>query len=246
MRCLSKPRMNTVTTICGACATPSGPGTHPGLMVEKRKRPASSVRQRPKPRNPASIGLSCASSGCAYLPWALACQISTTASLTGLPSPATMRPARLMRSPPTPAAARSTTTDGAKPMLTYGPTVCDEVVSWLMTASAAGRFHRRRVATAQHDVVAKRKSGVGQRRLPIEAGDHAPTCPVVGHAVVHRIVFEKRIAGKVHLGHQALHQAHAKQREVQMRRPPRVVVVTPRIGTRTDGHEAVAALAIGQ
>ena len=51
-------------------------------MVVKRKPPLASVGMRPKPRQPFSSGFFCGSSGCAYLPAALACQISIRPSFT--------------------------------------------------------------------------------------------------------------------------------------------------------------------
>src|SRR5580765_5832688 len=51
-RCLSRPRMKTETTRCGACSLPPGPGTRPGLMVLKRNAPRASVGMRPKPLKP--------------------------------------------------------------------------------------------------------------------------------------------------------------------------------------------------
>src|SRR5436190_8408496 len=216
-------------------------------MVRKRYAPCASVRQRPKPRKRGSIGLSCASSGCAYLPCALACQISTTASLTGLPSPSTTRPESVIRSPATPAGASSTTVKGSKPILTYGATVWEEVVSRLIVSSLAARgFHRCRVTAAQHDIVAVGKRNVGNRRFPVEGGDHALPRFLVGYAVVHRIVFEQRVAGKIHLRHQPLHQPDSEQRKMHMRRPPRVVVIAPGIRAGLDRYEPVAAFAVGQ
>src|SRR5207302_1795617 len=35
--------MKTATTRCGACSTPPGPGTRPGLMVVKRNAPRPTV-----------------------------------------------------------------------------------------------------------------------------------------------------------------------------------------------------------
>ena len=47
--------MKTVTTRCGACIAPFGPGTDPGLTVVKRNAPLGSVMMRPKPRNGAAV-----------------------------------------------------------------------------------------------------------------------------------------------------------------------------------------------
>ena len=47
-KCFNSPRMNTATSRCGACGTPRGPATQPGLMVVKRNTPFSSVAHAPE------------------------------------------------------------------------------------------------------------------------------------------------------------------------------------------------------
>ena len=64
----------------------------------------------------------------------------------------------------------------------------------------------------------------------------------VRYAVVDRVIFQQRVAGEIHLRDQSRQHAGAKQREVDMRRAPRVVVVAPRVGAGLDGLELVPAV----
>ena len=61
----------------------------------------------------------------------------------------------------------------------------------------------------------------------------------------HRVVRQQRIAREVHLRHHAREERLAEEREMDVRRPPGVVVVAPGILARADGDEAVAALGVG-
>ena len=90
------------------------------------------------------------------------------------------------------------------------------------------------------------KRNVGDRALPVEVGDQAAPREIIGNAVVHRIIWQQRVARKIHLRHQPLHQPQAEQREVKMRRPPRVVMVAPGISAGLDRQESIIPFGIGQ
>ena len=68
----------------------------------------------------------------------------------------------------------------------------------------------------------------------------------VAHRLEDRVVREERVAGEVHLRHEPLGERPPEDREVDVRRPPGVVVVAPRIGAGLDRDEAVAAVVVGQ
>src|SRR5256884_1772593 len=232
--------MKTATTRCGACNVAPGPGTRPGLMVEKRNAPWSSVGMRPKPLNPRSSGFFCWSSGCAYLPCEFACQISTRPSLTPAPSPSSSRPSIATRSPLAPRAAMSRVVNQSSPMWRYGPTVWLPLAYRLMSA-----LHRRGIAAAQHDVEAVGERPFRNGVLPVEHRDQASARFLVGDRVVHRVVLEQRVSRKIHLRDHAREERGAKQREMDVRRAPGVVVVAPGILARPNADEAVAAFGVG-
>src|SRR3989475_1167826 len=232
--------MKTATTRCGACNVAPGPGTRPGLMVVKRNAPWSSVGMRPKPLNPRSSGFFCWSSGCAYLPCEFACQISTRPSLTPTPSPSSSRPSIARRSPLAPRAAISRVVSESRPMWRYGPTVWLPLAYRLMSA-----LHRRGIAAAQHDVEAVGERPFRNGVLPVEHRDQASARFLVGDRVVHRVVLQQRVSRKIHLRDHAREERGAKQREMDVRRAPGVVVVAPGILARPNADEAVAAFGVG-
>ena len=103
-----------------------------------------------------------------------------------------------------------------------------------------------RRASPQDDVPLVRECPLGLRRLEVEARDEKLTCARIAHRVEDRVVREERVAGEVHLRHQALVEGAAEQREVDVRRPPRVRVIPPRVCAGLDRREAVPALAVGE
>src|SRR5450631_603301 len=201
---------------------------------------------RPKPRKAFPAGVFWPSSGCAYLPLASACQTSSAPSLIGAPSPSDMRPRMVNRSPGVPGGAMVSVTSGKNPILRYGPTVCEGVVRRLIGFLAATGFHGRLFAAAKHHVEAIGECDIGNGPFPVEMRDQALARLVVRNAVVHRVVRQQRIARKIHLRHQPLHQTQSEQREVQVRGPPGVVVIAPWIRRGLDGDKAVFAVRAGE
>ena len=242
--------MKIVTLMCGACSPPPGAGHAARLDRRERKRPSSSVGTRPKPLKPGSSGLSCVSSGCAYLPCALACQISTSASLTGLPSPSRMRPSIVICSPVTPGAdqvvgdePREADVQVRADGLRRGGVQAHGIVLRQAGGSCPSASRRGRAARCRSGSRAPVRESSSPSRTPRPAGWRARSS---GNARVHRIVLEQRIAGEIHLRHEPRRERRPEQRKMDVRRPPRVVVVAPRILAGLDRDEAVAALGVGQ
>ena len=72
--------------------------------------------------------------------------------------------------------------------------------------------------------------------------------PVPGRrrdGVEDRVLAEQRVVREVHLRDQPLGERPAEEAEVDVRRPPGVVVVAPRVGAGLDRQELVAAQAVG-
>ena len=86
----------------------------------------------------------------------------------------------------------------------------------------------------------------GLRDGEVEGRNHPFARARVGDGIEDRIVAEQRIARKVHLRDQPAQEVGAEQREVDVRRPPRVRVVQPGIRARPDRGEAIPALVVGQ
>src|SRR5208337_1082994 len=210
-------------------------------MVVKENSPRSFVGMRPNPKNFSSGDFSRTSSGRAYLPRASACQISRQASGTGRPSPSRTRPRMVTRSPPDAPRARSQRFSQARPMLKYGPTVCEGVVSPLISS-----LHGSGVAATQHNIKAEAECDLRCRRGPVEDRDEPLARGFGRHTVVNRVEFEKGITGKVHLRDEACGERGTKNGEVNVPRAPGVVMIAPRIRAGTNGDETVAALFVSE
>ena len=78
-----------------------------------------------------------------------------------------------------------------------------------------------------------------------KARDHALARALVTHRVEDRVVGKQRVVREVHLRHEPLHEGATEQREVDVRRPPGVVMVAPRVRSRLDRREAVASIVVG-
>src|SRR6476620_324693 len=96
-----------------------------------------------------------------------------------------------------------------------------------LTSTRKVAFHRCLVAAAQHDVEPIAQRLLGNGHFPIELGDEPPSRALIGNARVHRIVFEQRIAGEIHLRDQPRRYRTAEQRKMNMRGAPCVVVIAP-------------------
>ena len=101
-------------------------------------------------------------------------------------------------------------------------------------------------AAGEHDVPAVAGAPLVLGDVVVVGGDQAVAGRRVGDRLVDRVEREERVAREVHLGDQPLGEVGAEQREVDVRRPPGVVVVAPRVGAGLDGGEPVAAVVVGQ
>src|SRR5215510_10605810 len=104
----------------------------------------------------------------------------------------------------------------------------------------------RRTASAQHNVetVAESPLGLGERE--IERRDQTFARGIVRDAVDDGVKGNQRIFGEVHLGDQATDQRGTKQREMNVGRTPRVVMVAPGVCAGLDRQETVIAFGIGE
>src|SRR5690348_13899999 len=98
-----------------------------------RYEPSGPVGHRPKPRNPVLIAPR-GSSGWANRPSGSACQVSTSASVTGSPAPSNTLPVRVI-APAVPSGTTNGPSGQGSPIARNGPTVWDGVsfavsISW--------------------------------------------------------------------------------------------------------------------
>src|SRR5918997_473453 len=105
-------------------------------------------------------------------------------------------------------------------------------------------LERGLLRAAQDDVPLEPQRPVGHGALVVEPADRQ-VARTLGDRVEDRVLEEQRVVREVHLGDQALGERPAEEREVDVRRPPGVVVVAPGIGTGLDRRELVAALVVG-
>ena len=108
------------------------------------------------------------------------------------------------------------------------------------------RLYRRFFAAAQHDVEAIAERELGRCCFPIKCGHESIVRSLVRRAVENRIECQQRIAGEVHLRHQACRECGPEQRKMDVRGPPRVVLIAPRVSAGLDGDKAIAALGVAE
>src|SRR5262249_28741892 len=94
------------------------------------------------------------------------------------------------------------------------------------------------------ELVAERPLGHGTRE--VEARYQLCARRLVGDRLVDRIDLQQRIAGEVHLRDQPLAEVVPEQGKMDVRGPPGVGVVLPRVGARLEGEEGVAPRAAGE
>src|SRR5450830_694922 len=123
-----------------------------------------------------------------------------------------------------------------------GPMVCEVVILLVIVVPDSLDTHRGGVASAQHDVELVAEHLVVDGFIQAEARDQTLACSLVRNALENRVVFKQRIAGEIHLRHQALRIHVAEHREVDVRRTPCLVMVAPRIRARLDRDETIAAV----
>jgi hypothetical protein len=82
------------------------------------------------------------------------------------------------------------------------------------------------------------------RNVALPAPCDQSCAAICRHQSLDRIVGEQRIAGEIHLRHDARDERMTEHREVDMSRPPRILMIAPWIRTRLDGHEPVVTVAL--
>src|SRR5437763_6442880 len=133
--------------------------------------------------------------------------------------------------PGVPSGTANGPTSNGSPIAKYGPTVWEGVVSKITSMRL---LERRSARAAQVDVELERLRPVRDGVVDREGRDHPLARLRIAHRVEDRVVGEERVAREVHLSDQTLGEGPAEQREVDVGRPPRVVMVTPRVGPRLD------------
>src|SRR3984957_14138257 len=162
------------------------------------------------------------------------------ASLTPAASPSRTRPSTVMRSPRdfgvTSDSCPVRTSEGLK----KGPTVCDGVCSGLISACSWSP-----VAATQYEGESIAQCVIGNSNFDVECCYQPFARGMVRDAVKDRIESHQRIARKIHLSNQSSGETRTEKAEVNVIRPPRIVMIAPRIRTRLDRCEAVGAVLVG-
>src|ERR1700722_17832583 len=230
--------MKTNTARRGACVSPPAPRTLPGLIVRNSNFPAVSVKILANPVNFAGLWLVLLPFFSLCWPSASACQISNCASGTGCRSPSRICPRIVITAPEIPGTTRSLRFKYSRPMLKNGPTVWEALIEFSL-------FHWRLLTPTQHDIEPVAQRVTRLRRLPIEFRNQPAPCALIRPAVIDRVKFQQRIAGKVHLSDQSRQQARTKQRKMNMLRPPRVVMITPWVSAWLNRNKSIASFGVG-
>src|SRR5712692_567718 len=170
------------------------------------------------------------------------------ASGTPTPSPSSTRPEIVTCSPETPGLARVSFLSRVSPVEKKGPTVCDVVACGLISlASMRARiFPRSRVAPCEDDVELIAKGLLGDGAFPIENRDQSAARFFIRRTIENWVEGKKRVARKIHLRDKACSKCRAKHREMNVRRPPGVVMISPRIFARLNRDEPISAFAVSE
>src|SRR5215831_19491198 len=137
---------------------------------------------------------------------------------------------------------------GQSPIEKKGPTVWEAVGAGRdegLATSCKSSLHGRGFPPAQHNIETISQGKSRTRMFPIKGRNQPPLGVFVGHTVVNGVEFEQRITREIHLRHQPAQQASSKQREMNVRWAPRIMMIAPRVGSRLDGRKFVPPLAIG-
>ena len=119
--------------------------------------------------------------------------------------------------------------------LKNGPTVCEAVGIKLISPSSNG-VARRPLSTMSKRYPSAHSGSVSDKS---KSRDEPLLRVFVRNRLEDRIERNQRIVREVHLRNQPRHECGSKQREVNVRRPPRVGMVAPGIGARLDREKPV-------
>src|SRR5271170_1418873 len=100
-------------------------------------------------------------------------------------------------------------------------------------------LHRRGFASPQDEIKTVAQRVIRHGSFPIERGDQSVAGFFIRRAVKYWIKRHQRITGKVHLRHQTRGKRWSKNRKVNVRRSPSVVMIAPGIFPRTNRDEAI-------
>src|SRR5262249_21985775 len=89
-------------------------------------------------------------------------------------------------------------------------------------------LEQRRAPSAEHDVELISEGVERARGVEVDRRHEPAGGITIRDHLKHYVLSEKRIAFEVHLRDEPLHEAGAKHREMDVRRPPRIDVVTKR------------------
>src|SRR5271156_1074151 len=115
----------------------------------------------------------------------------------------------------------------------------------LAPASSLSRLKGGVVPTAQNDVKAIGKRVVRLGTFHVQPGDKTVACLFIRDAVEEGIERLQRVAGKIHLRDQPGEDPRAKERKMNMRGAPRIVMIAPGVCAGLDGLEVVVASLVG-
>src|SRR5215472_9555277 len=132
------------------------------------------------------------------------------------------------------------TSTGRMPIEKKGPTVCEGVAPSRMSL-----LHRCPLAPAQHDVEAISKRIARRGSLPVEDTHQSIPRVLIREGIPDGVCGEQRIAWKIHLRDQSSCESRTEYREMDVGRPPRIVMIAPRVCTGLDSCEGVPAIGIG-
>src|ERR1700722_8011784 len=125
-----------------------------------------------------------------------------------------------------------------------GPTVCPGVQA--NSTMVTVWFSPGSRAAGQHDVPPVTGRVLGLSQVMVVGGDQPLARNGIHDGLVDGIQTEQRVARKVHLGDQTLGESGSEHREVNVRRTPGILVITPWVGTRLDGQKAIRSVGFGQ
>src|SRR6185295_3383157 len=160
-------------------------------------------------------------------------------SAAAAPAPSRTVPSTTMRVPFVP--GRTTIAPPSKGSAWWknGPTVWDGVES-----GRSGLHGGSGLAAAQHDVETIAEGPLRLAKAEVESG-HEPPARALGHGVEDGVEGHQAVAGEEHLRDEAGQEAGPEDGQVDVRGPPGVRMVAPRIGAGLDRDEPVPSLGVG-
>src|SRR5580658_10730038 len=98
-------------------------------------------------------------------------------------------------------------------------------------------LERRGIAPPQNNVEAEAERPLRLCRFQVKLGNQSLPCFLVRDGFKNGIESKQRVARKIHLRDQAREKRSSENGEVNVRRPPCIVVIEPGIGAGLDGQK---------